>query len=307
MNTRPANTGSAVGPHLQAFREPQGSDAIVSDHDDAARFVTESRVCAGTPGSAGSFDELPASLRGLSAFAYGLVVYAASFAALLYLVGFSGGFLVPTSVDHGPAAPLPIALVADVLLLGLFGLQHSVMARPSFKRWWTRVVPQPVERSTYVLATSLVLALLFWQWRPVGVPIAWHVESPVGAGALWVVFGLGWVLVLLSTFQIDHLELFGLKQVMARLRGQALRHPRFQTPLLYRYVRHPLYLGVLLSLWSVPRMTAGHLLFSAGLTVYVLIGIRFEERDLVVQFGERYRRYRTQVGMLVPRRSRPND
>ncbi len=237
-------------------------------------------------------------------FLYGLIAYSACLGALLYLMGFSGNVLVPSSVDSGTAATLSEALSINVLLLSLFAVQHSVMARQAFKRVWTRIVPQAVERSTYVLATSIVLALLFWQWRPIPEPIVWRIGNAAAAELLWAMFWLGWVLVLVSTFLINHFELFGLQQVFARLTGRAMPAAQFRTPLLYRYVRHPLYLGILLSLWSVPVMTAGHLLFSMGLSSYVFAGIWFEERDLVAQFGERYRRYRAEVGMLVPRRSR---
>ena len=235
---------------------------------------------------------------------YGLTAYAACLAALLYLIGFSGGVLVPRSVDHGPSATLAEALCVDALLLSLFAIQHSVMARQSFKRWWTRRVPQPVERSTYVLATSLVLALFFWQWRPIAAPLVWRIENAAAVQLLWATFWLGWGLVLVSTFLINHFELFGLHQVFARLTGRDMPASEFRTPLLYRYVRHPLYLGLLLSLWAVPAMSAGHALFSAGLSAYIFVGISLEERDLVAQFGERYRRYAAEVGMLLPRRSR---
>ena len=237
-------------------------------------------------------------------FLYGLTAYAACLAALLYLIGFSGGVLVPKSVDGGTAGKLAEALWVDGLLLSLFAVQHSVMARGAFKRGWMRIVPQAVERSTYVLATSLVLALLFWQWRPIPAPIVWRVGDAAAVQLLWAIFWLGWALVLVSTFLINHFELFGLQQVFARLTGREFPASEFKTPLFYRYVRHPLYLGLLLSLWSAPVMTAGHLLFSAGLSGYIFVGIWFEERDLVAQFGERYRRYAAEVGMLLPRRSR---
>lgn len=234
-------------------------------------------------------------------FLYGLAAYGACLAALLYLIGFSGDVLVPRSVDSGRVAPLAEALWIDALLLSLFAVQHSVMARSGFKRWWTRIVPQALERSTYVLAASLALALFFWQWRPIASPIVWRIGDAAVAQLLWAIFWLGWGLVLLSTFLINHFELFGLHQVFARLTGRRMPAPEFKTPLLYRYVRHPLYLGILLTLWSVPFMTAGHLLFSAGMSGYILIGIWFEERDLIAQFGERYRRYAADVGMLLPR------
>lgn len=243
-------------------------------------------------------------MRGLFSFLYGVAAYAACLAALLYLIGFSGDLLVPTSVDRGAAAPWPAAVAIDLLLLALFGLQHSVMARRGFKRWWTRLVPAAVERSTYVLATCGVLALLFRFWVPIESPLVWRVDGRAGAALLWGLFALGWSLVLLSTFLIDHFELFGLRQVFARLMGRARPEVGFKAPLLYRYVRHPLYLGLLLSFWAVPVMSAGHLLFSLGLSAYILVGIGFEERDLLAQFGERYRRYRAEVGMLLPRRSR---
>jgi methanethiol S-methyltransferase len=257
----------------------------------------------------GSSDQRPSSqslqkehlVRGLLSFLYGIAAYVACLAVLLYFVAFSGNLFVPKSVDSGAGAPWFEALVTDLLLLALFGVQHSVMARQGFKRWWARVVPPPVERSTYVVATCVVLALMFWCWVPITTPVVWQVERPPAIAILWTVFGLGWVLVLVSTFALNHFELFGLQQVFARLTQRTFPEAEFRTPLLYRYVRHPLYLGLLLGLWSVPLMTAGRLLFALGLSLYILIGIAFEERDLLRQFGERYRIYREQVGMLIPR------
>ena len=240
-------------------------------------------------------------MRGLFSFLYGVAAYVACLAALLYFVAFSGNLLVPKSVDVGASAAWFEALVIDLLLLALFGVQHSVMARLGFKRWWTRIVPPAVERSTYVMATCAVLALMFWCWVPITMPVVWQVESAPGVAMLWALFGLGWVVVLVSTFLLNHFELFGLQQVFARLTQHVFPEAEFRTPMLYRYVRHPLYVGLLLGLWSVPVMTAGRLLFALGLSLYILIGISFEERDLVRQFGERYRRYRRQVGMLIPR------
>lgn len=237
---------------------------------------------------------------------YALAAYAAGLAALLYFTGFSANLFVPKSVDTGASMPLGAAVLVDLLLLALFGIQHSVMARQGFKRWWTRAVPPVVERSTYLLATSAVLAALFWFWQPIAEPVVWRVDNPVGAALLWALFALGWLLALASTFQLDHWELFGLRQVVAPLRGHAMPDVQFRTPLLYRQVRHPLYLGFLLGLWAVPVMTAGRLLFAAGLSAYILVGIAFEERDLIDQFGDRYRRYRRRVGMLWPR-LRPSD
>jgi protein-S-isoprenylcysteine O-methyltransferase Ste14 len=240
------------------------------------------------------------AMRGLLSFLYGVAAYVGCLAALLYFVGFSGNLLVPRSVDIGPGASWAQALAIDLLLLALFGLQHSVMARRSFKLWWTRVVPTAVERSTYVVATCIVLALMYRFWLPIEAPVVWQVHGGALVALLWSLFGLGWLLVLLSTFLINHFELFGLQQVFTRLTGRAMPATQFRTPLLYRYVRHPLYVGLLLSLWAAPTMTAGHLLFAVGLSAYILIGIAFEERDLLEQFGEHYRRYRAEVGMLLP-------
>jgi protein-S-isoprenylcysteine O-methyltransferase Ste14 len=239
----------------------------------------------------------------ISAFVYGSFAYACSLAALVYSIGFVGNFAVPKSIDVGGAtAGLGEAIVVDVLLLGLFAVQHSMMARRSFKEWAERVVPHAVERSTYVLVASLVLGLLLWQWRPIPEPVVWRVESTAAMTVLWSVFWLGWAVLLFSTFLINHFELFGLRQVFARLTGCRLPAPEFRTPVIYRYVRHPIYLGFILAFWSAPVMTTGHLLFAIATTGYILVGIWFEERDLVAQFGEQYRRYRRQVGMLVPSR-----
>jgi protein-S-isoprenylcysteine O-methyltransferase Ste14 len=231
---------------------------------------------------------------------YGIVVYAFFAATFVYAIGFAGNLVVPKSIDSGAAAPLSEAVLVNVLLFVLFAVQHSVMARPAFKRWWTRFVPEAIERSTYVLAATLALALLLWQWRPIAEPVIWSVDDPAARLAVNAVFWLGWVVLLTSTFLINHFELFGLRQVFAGMRGRVLPTPEFRTPLLYRHVRHPLYLGFLLGFWATPRMTAGHLLFAVAITGYILIGIYFEERDLVAQFGDRYRRYREQVGMLLP-------
>jgi len=241
----------------------------------------------------------------LFSLAYGLIAYALFLTTFLYAIAFTGNIFVAKSIDTGAPVPLPEALIVNLILLGIFAVQHSVMARRSFKRWWTRIVPPAVERSTYVLAASLALALILWQWRPISEPVVWNVESRAGGDLLWVVFWLGWAVMLLSTILLNHFELFGLRQVYARLAGRELPESEFRTPLLYRYVRHPLYLGLLLGFWAAPVMTAGHLLFSIGCTGYILVGIWFEERDLIVQFGDRYHRYRSQVGMLLPSRRAP--
>jgi protein-S-isoprenylcysteine O-methyltransferase Ste14 len=232
---------------------------------------------------------------------YGVVTYAFFLITFLYSIAFVGNLpMLPKVIDSGAPVPLTEAVIVNLLLCGVFAVQHSVMARPAFKRWWTRIVPEPVERSTYVLAASLALALLLWQWRPIAEPLVWAVDSRAGVIALHAVFWLGWVVMLGSSFMLSHFELFGLRQVYARLLGLKLPAPEFRTPLLYRHVRHPIYLGLLLGFWATPRMTAGHLLFAIGTTGYILIGVYFEERDLVAQFGDRYRLYREQVGALLP-------
>jgi protein-S-isoprenylcysteine O-methyltransferase Ste14 len=233
---------------------------------------------------------------------YGTAVYVFFLATFLYAIAFIGNLWVPKTVDSGAAASVAEAVLVNLVLLAIFALQHSVMARRSFKRWWTSIVSPAVERSTYVLAATLALALLLWQWRAIPEPVIWRVENPLAVQALWAVFWLGWAVLLLATFLINHFELFGLRQVFSRLIGREIPEAEFRTPFIYRYVRHPIYLGFLLGFWSAPVMSAGHLLFAIGATGYILVGIWFEERDLVAQFGEQYRRYRDQVGMLIPSR-----
>jgi len=242
---------------------------------------------------------------------YGAIAYAIFLATFCYAAGFVGNLVVHKSIDLGipPGAagePIPVSIVVNVLLLGLFAIQHSVMARPAFKRWWTRIVPPAAERSTFVLLASIALLFMVLEWRPLPATL-WDLSGSTAGAVLRGVYALGWTLVLLSTFQIDHFELFGLKQVWHRLTGRSAPAAEFRTPLFYRHVRHPIYLGFLLAFWGAPVMSAGHLLFAAVTSAYILVGIWFEERDLVAQFGQRYRSYREQVGMLLPRFLRRGD
>ncbi len=231
---------------------------------------------------------------------YGLLSYVLFVAVFLYLVGFVTDVAVPRSIDRAGDAPVAVAVAVDIGLLTLFAVQHTVMARPGFKKWWTRFVPAPIERSTYMLLTSAVLALTFWQWRAIDTVI-WDVESAPARAAVTTLGGVGWVTVLASTFMIDHFDLFGIRQVVDNLRSKSAPEASFREVLLYRVVRHPLLLGFLIAFWTAPTMTAGHLLFTVTMTVYIFIAVRFEERDLVDALGEPYRRYRDRVPMLLPR------
>jgi protein-S-isoprenylcysteine O-methyltransferase Ste14 len=233
------------------------------------------------------------------ALLYGVASYAVFFVTFLYAVGFVGGFAVPRTIDGGAAGRVGTAVLIDLGLLALFGLQHSVMARQGFKRWWTRIVPKPVERSTYVLFASLALIVLFAFWRPLP-SVVWEVEATVGRWLLWGLFAAGWGIVLLGTFMIDHFDLFGLRQAWLHFRGEEYTPPEFQTTGFYRYVRHPLMSGFILAFWATPEMTAGHALFAGVSTLYILVALRFEERDLESFHGERYRRYKRTTPMLVP-------
>ena len=230
---------------------------------------------------------------------YAIVSYTVFLVSSLYAVGFVGNYLVPKSIDRGGATSLSEAIVVNLLLLGLFAIQHSIMARPAFKQWWARILPVACQRSTYVLLSSLILLLLFWQWRPIPVPV-WQ----IGGIPSWLLIGaywLGWLIVFASTFMIDHFDLSGLRQAFFALRGAEIPGQTFKTPLSYKIVRHPLMLGFLLTFWAAPEMTAGHLLFALMTTAYILVGLQFEERDLIAEFGTTYQQYRRRVPMLLPR------
>lgn len=233
---------------------------------------------------------------------FSVSAYLIFFSTFLYLVAFLTGLpMVPRSIDAGGDVSSAVAAaLVDIGLIGLFGLQHSVMARPGFKKMWVRLVPEPLERSVYVLLASCVLVLLFLLWRPISAEI-WNVQNEWARYSLWALFAAGWAIVLTSTFLINHFELFGLQQVWLDIREKTAAAPQFRTPLFYRIVRHPLYVGFIIAFWATPRMTAGHALFATGMSLYIVVALIFEERDLVALFGDQYRRYQSQVGKLVPR------
>jgi protein-S-isoprenylcysteine O-methyltransferase Ste14 len=238
---------------------------------------------------------------------YGLVAYALFLAAILYGIGFVGNLWVPKGIDGGPPGQIAPTVLIDLSLLLLFAVQHNVMARPWFKQWWTRFVPRPIERSTYVAVSSLILLFLYWQWRPWPESV-WEVDSPFGRRVIWVLYFLGWALVFYSSSVIDHMELFGLKQVWTYFQGREMATAPFSERSIYRWVRHPLMLGFIIAFWSAPTMSLGRLLFALVTTAWILIAIRIEERDLEAYLGEPYSDYRRRTPMLLPlRRSKPRD
>ncbi len=237
------------------------------------------------------------------AVAYGVISYFVFFVTFLYAIGFVEGHMVQKDINSGALVPASEAIIVNLVLMSIFAIQHSVMARPRFKRWWTKIVPASVERSTYVLLSSLALVLLYWQWRPMP-QIVWQIGQPALATAVLVLSLAGWLVVLISTFLISHFELFGLSQVFSNLAGKPMPASHFEMPLFYKFVRHPIYLGFIVAFWAAPTMTQGRLLFAGVTTAYIIVATVLEERDLVTYFGDTYRRYQTRVPMLFPWRGR---
>lgn len=243
-------------------------------------------------------------MKRMAFFVYGVTAHLLFLATYVWLAGFVGDLFVPHTIDSAPSGSIPPALAVDLGLIALFGLQHSIMARPAFKAVWTRIVPQPIERSTYVIASCAVTVLLIWQWRAIGV-VFWEVQHPVGRGLLHGLFIVGWLMVPAVTLMINHFDLFGTRQVWLYLRGREYASLPFRTPMLYSKVRHPLYVSWALAFWATPTMTVGHLVFAAGMTAYMLVAVVFEERDLIAHFGRHYEEYRRRVPMFVPWRGQP--
>jgi protein-S-isoprenylcysteine O-methyltransferase Ste14 len=238
-------------------------------------------------------------MRKVLSLFYGIISYIVFLVAFLYAVGFVGNLIVPKSIDSGLEQSFGYALLINAILLGLFAIQHTIMARPGFKKWWTKIVPEEVERSTFVLVTSLLLLLLFWKWQPM-TGIIWNISNPIGAFILSAIFWIGWLIVFFSTFMINHFDLFGLRQVFLNFQGKEYTQLEFTSSILYKYVRHPIMLGFIIAFWATPLMTVGHLVFAVATTGYIIIGINFEERDLVKLHGQSYQDYRNKVSMLFP-------
>jgi len=241
----------------------------------------------------------PGPLRKFLATAYGVAGYVLALGTFMYAIGFVGDFLVPKTIDSGTPGPFWPAVLVNVALLSVFAVQHSVMARPAFKRWWIKVIPHSIERNTYVFATNFAMILMFWQWQPLA-GVVWSVELPALQYALYAACGLGWLTVLCSTFMLNHFDLFGLRQALLNLKGRAHAPLEFRTPLLYTFVRHPIQMGFVIAFWATPHMTVGHLLFTVMTTGYIMVALQLEERDLIAQYGDRYRTYMKQVRMLLP-------
>lgn len=238
-------------------------------------------------------------MKKIFVFIFGLLSYLIFFATFLYWIGFMENIFVPKGIDAGISEPVFTAIIINLLLVLLFGIQHSVMGRGKFKKWLIRFVPKEAERSVYVLVSTLILIFLFWQWRPIDINI-WNVENNTAQNIIYGFFVLGWIILLISTFLINHFELFGLQQIYTNLRNRPMKYPEFQMPLLYRIVRHPMMIGVIIAIWATPHMTAGHLMFSVLMTGYILIGTIYEEKDLVKNFGGKYIMYRNTVPKIIP-------
>ncbi len=245
-------------------------------------------------------------MKRITFFIYGILAYTIGMGSLLYAAGWLGGFGVPRTIDAQREGSLGAALLINLAVLAVFVVQHSVMARPGFKRWWTRFIPHPVERSTYVLFSGIAMGLMMWLWQPMGGTV-WSVDTPVVRGVIYGLYACGWVLLVAATFLINHFDLFGLRQVWLQLRGREITPLRFKTPSLYKMVRHPIYVGWLAVMWAAPTMTVAHLVFALASTTYILVAIRFEERDLVAEHGRSYADYRRQVPMLIPFTARRNS
>lgn len=238
-------------------------------------------------------------MKRVSFLFYGIIAYLAAFTSLVYAIGFIGNLVVPKTIDRLPQVPLINAILINASLLSIFALQHSIMARPGFKRWFTRIIPEELERSTYVLMSGLLLTLIMWQWQPMG-GVVWSVDNSIAKTVLLVIYFIGWTILFLSSFLINHFDLFGLRQVWLYFQGKPYTHLKFRLPFLYKVVRHPIYFGMMLAFWSTSIMTISHLFFAILATGYVLVGIQLEERDLIKQFGEKYNQYKKRAPMLIP-------